>query len=237
MARAFDAERDEWLRKHHSPNKIIRTLTDEYNAAFGENRTVDVIKVHCKKLGLKQEHGKPFTPEQDSWLRERSIKYTVKDLTELFNDTFGTQRKVNTMKVHCNRDLRIFFLNDHMRTGLPIGSEKIIHGYLWVKVSDEAHGANSFYKNWRQKSHIVWEKHYGCMPPKSYTIVFLDGNKENCDITNLYAVSGKVLREMSKKSWFRSDREFTLAAIKWCELFYKTKDVRNAKIPKQKDSN
>ena len=153
----------------------------------------------------------------------------MKDMTALFNQTFGTNRSEFVIKVHCNRSLKIHFLGNHFQAGDPIGTEVIRSGYVWVKVSNKIpqKGERSGDINWRPKSHIVWEQHYGCMPPEGHIIVFLDGNKMNTDIKNLYAVSGKVNREMSKKAWGRSDPEFTLAAIKWCELFYAVKEYIN----------
>lgn len=228
MGKPFTAEQDEWLRKHHSPDRICRDLTDEYNAFWGENRTLDTMKHHCKKLGLVQRKNQRFTPEQDAWLIERQRQYSIHDLTQLFNQTFDIDRSEQVIKVHCNRVLGTRFRNDKSQEGMPIGSETIRGGFIWVKVSNTAKCSNSAYKNWKQKSHIVWEQHYGCMPPKGHTIIFLDGNRQNCDINNLYAVSGKVLREMSKKSWWRSDPEFTLTAIRWCELHYAIKGVINS---------
>ena len=224
-SKPFSKEQDEWLKKHHYPDVTISIFTSDYNHFWNENRSVDTMKHHCAKLGLKQER-RTFTQEQDEWLLERNRKYSLKDTTLLFNKTFGTSRSEGVMKVHCNKMLKVFFLNDHNREGLPIGSEKIIGEYVWVKISNENHGRGSFYSNWRQKSHIIWEQHHGCMPPNDYTIVFLDGNRKNFDISNLYAVSGRVNREMSKKNWWRTNPELTLAAIKWCELFYVIKDIR-----------
>ena len=225
MGKAFTAEQDEWLRKHHSPKRIIREFTDEYNAFWGENRSIDTMKHHCKNLGLIQRKNQRFTPEQDAWLIERQRRYSIHDLTELFNQTFDIDRSEQVIKVHCNRELGIRFRNDKSQEGMPIGSETIRGGFLWVKVSNTAKGANASWVNWRQKSHIVWEQHYGSLPPDGYTIVFLDRNKQNCNIKNLYAVSGKVLREMSKKSWWNDSPELTLAAIKWCELHFALKEV------------
>lgn len=225
-AKPFTAEQDAWLRKHHAPDRIIRDLTVEYNAAFGEKRSVDTMKHHCRRIGLEQER-RNFTPEQDTWLREHSGQLSCKDMTSAFNATFGAHRSEGVIKVYCNRKLRIGFLNNHYgRGGEPIGTEVIRQGYVWVKISNKIpkEGERSGQINWKQKAHLVWEQHYGSMPPEGYTIVFLDQNKLNTDISNLYAVSGRVLREMSKKSWWRTDPDFTLTAIKWCELFYAMKD-------------
>lgn len=230
MAKPFSVEQNEWLRKHHSPDKIVRLLTEEYNAFWGENRSVGTMKQHCKKLGLKQDYGQPFTSQQHAWLLENSRFMDYKETTERFNEIFSASRSPNVIKNYCNK-LGVGFKNDHRWTSEKIGTEKIRNGFVWVKISDYSikdTGKPSGYANWRQKSHIVWEQHYGAMPPEGYTIVFLDRNKQNCNIENLYAVNGKVLREMSKKSWWRSDPEFTLAAIKWCELFYAIKNVNGS---------
>lgn len=227
MGKAFTEEQDAWLRMNHAPSKIIRQLTEEFNWFWGDSRSVDTMKHHCKRLGLQQER-RNFTAEQDAWLRENSRFMDYKETTERFNEMFSTSRTPGTIKVHCNRDLGIGFKNDHLWTGDAIGAEKIRNGYVWVKVSDipcKHTGKLSADINWRQKSHIVWEQHHGSLPPEGYTIVFLDRNKQNCDIENLYAVSNKVLREMSKKSWWSENPELTLAAIKWCELFYTLKEV------------
>ena len=225
-AKPFTTEQDVWLRKHHHPDRTIRDLTEEYNAVWGEARSTETMKHHCKRLGLQQEM-RTFTEEQDAWLRKHSGTLSIKDMTALFNQAFGTHRSEGVIKVHCNRSLKIRFLGSHFQTGDPIGTEVVRSGYVWVKVSDKVpqKGEQSGWINWRPKSHVVWEQHHGCMPPKGHIIVFLDGNKQNTNIENLYAVSGKVLREMSKKQWWSSDPDLTLAAIKWCELLYKIKEV------------
>lgn len=227
MAKAFTLEQDTWLRINHSPSKPIRMLTDEFNGYWGEDRNSGTMKHHCWKLGLQQESRK-FTSEQNAWLREHVNNLLVKDATELFNQKFNTSRSEDVIRVHCNRDLGIRFLHDRSH-GDPVGTETIRNGYIWVKVSDKKPEGNeqAGWINWRQKAHVVWEEHYGSMPPEGYTIVFLDGNHLNPSIENLYAVSGRVLREMSKKSWWSSDPNFTLAAIKWCELHYTIKDLNN----------
>ena len=225
MGKSFSREQDEWLKKHHSFDKIIRELTGEYNAFFSECRSVDTMKHHCKRLGLCQER-RNFTDQENKWLLERNGKFSCRDLTDAFNNTFGTHRSELVIKVHCNRELKMRFLNSHFQTGDPIGTEVIRQGYVWVKVSDKIpkKGEQSGQINWRQKSHIVWEEHHGSLPPNGHTIVFLDKNKQNTDIDNLYAVSGKVLREMSKKQWWNENPDLTHAAIKWCELFYAMKE-------------
>ena len=227
MATPITTEQYAWLLTHHAPDKTIRQLTEEYNAFWGENRHINTIKHHCKKVGLSQSYGQPFTAQQDSWLRESSRFMDYKETTEKFNELFSVARSPEVIKNRCGK-LGVGFKNDHRWTSAPIGTEKIRNGFVWVKISDipcKGTGKTSTSVNWKQKSHIVWEQHYGSMPPDDYTIVFLDRNKQNFDTNNLYAVKKKTLREMAKNSWWSTNPEFTLAAIKWCELHFALKEA------------
>ena len=82
-SKPFSKEQDEWLKKHHYPDVAISIFTSEYNNFWNENRSVDTMKHHCAKLGLKQER-RTFTQEQDEWLLERNRKYSLKDTTLAF---------------------------------------------------------------------------------------------------------------------------------------------------------
>ena len=107
-SKPFSKEQDEWLKKHHYPDVTISIFTSEYNNFWNENRSVDTMKHHCAKLGLKQER-RTFTQEQDEWLLERNRKYSLKDTTLLFNKTFQFSAKPlqNLIKFFQNFSLRI----------------------------------------------------------------------------------------------------------------------------------
>ena len=64
----------------------------------------------------------------------------------------------------------------------PIGHERIDpkYGYVFIKVSDD--------KSMVLKHRYVWEQHNGAVPD-GYCIAFRDGNRQNCDISNLYLLS------------------------------------------------
>lgn len=155
-------------------------------------------------------------------IMENAPFLSVRETAKRFNERFGTNRSDGVLKVRCNRSLNTYHANCKFGLGYPIGTETTHGGYIWVKISDVP-GENSFYRNWKPKHQIVWKERYGTLP-EGKTIVFLDRNHGNCDIDNLYAVDGRILREMSKKKWWTENRELTLAAIKWCELFYAMKD-------------
>ena len=106
-------------------------------------------------------------------------------------------------------------------TARPVGSERKVGGYTYVKIGDSPLSKNFTTKqlreNWVQKQRLIYEKHKGKIPPKHY-IVFLDGDRENFDIDNLYCCEKKIIAMMGRNGWFSDNAEITLTAIKLCEL-------------------
>lgn len=220
-SRPFTAEQDAWLINNHASYKTIRELAEQYNKVFEDKRTSDTLKTHCRCfLGLKQN--RQFTKEQDDWLKDNSPHLSIKDTVQQFNAEFGANRTKDVLRVHVNRALKLHFLPYcRFGSGPPIGAETTMNGYVYVKTSNQR---GEFYLNWQPKHQLEWVKHYGPIP-KNKVIVFLDRNHLNYNINNLYAIDGRVLRETTKKQWFFNNRDQTLAAIKWCELFYAIKEV------------
>lgn len=66
---------------------------------------------------------------------------------------------------------------------LPIGTERVHAGRLYVKVQD-----GMLNKNWKLKSYVVWEEANGPVP-EGMRIVCLDRDPMNCDLSNLALVS------------------------------------------------
>jgi len=65
----------------------------------------------------------------------------------------------------------------------PVGHERISkEGYIEVKTRE----LNVF----ELKHRLVWEQHFGAIP-KGFNIQFKDGNRQNCNIENLYMIDRK----------------------------------------------
>lgn len=59
----------------------------------------------------------------------------------------------------------------------PVGSERVnVEGYIEIKIADP--------NKWRQKQRVVWESANGPVPD-GYVVSFRDGNKLNCELSNL----------------------------------------------------
>lgn len=85
-------------------------------------------------------------------------------------------------------------------------------GYLWIKLQD-----GHLNDNWKQFHRYVWELENGPVPD-GHKIIFLDGNRTNCEISNLMCVSDGVMSTANKWFGLGKDPEINKAIIKAAEL-------------------
>ncbi len=110
-----------------------------------------------------------------------------------------------------------------------VGSERIdVDGYVFVKVGD----FEDTTKNYRPKHKVVWEAHYGPIPP-GMVIRFLDGDKTNCAIENLQLITYAEHMEMNRRNFRFKDPELMKAAIGTAKL---NCAIFDRKRKKQKES-
>jgi len=70
----------------------------------------------------------------------------------------------------------------------PVGSTRVnVDGYIEIKIADP--------RTWEPLHREVWKQHHGQYPPAGTAIVFVDGNKQNCDINNLKLLTRKELMQ------------------------------------------
>lgn len=78
----------------------------------------------------------------------------------------------------------------------PVGSTRLDkNGYILIKVAE---GANQYRLRHREE----WKQHHGSYPPKGSQLIFIDGNKQNCDISNLKLITRKELIAMNTAQRF-----------------------------------
>lgn len=92
----------------------------------------------------------------------------------------------------------------------PVGHERLCSkdGYVYIK----AEGVRKM----MLKHRFVWQQHNGAIP-KGYNVQFKDGNRQNCDISNLYLISRQ--EQLSNlNSIHRYSRELEQAIRKYSSL-------------------
>lgn len=186
-------------------------------------------------MASKNKKDHRYTEEQKNFLKENISNFTYKELASAFNDRFGANVNHQSISDICLKRLKIkrdkpyvFFKGRKDFTSHPIGTEVFDGHYVWVKVNDEyipdgtVKGSKQLNPNWVKKHILVYENRYGPIQDGGM-VVFLDQNKKNCSIENLYLTTRKINFFMNKNGWYGKSRDLTLTAIKWCELFYAIK--------------
>lgn len=93
-----------------------------------------------------------------------------------------------------------------------VGTERINKdGYIEIKIEEPG--------TWRLKQRYVWEQKNGAIE-KGHIIIFLDGNKQNCNIDNLYEISRAVNSQLNKNGYgdLTGDLRVSAAIMKKLEL-------------------
>ena len=97
-----------------------------------------------------------------------------------------------------------------------VGSERInVDGYVEIKVAEP--------NKWRLKQRLLYEQHHNVKLTKSDVIIFLDGNKLNLDIDNLFLISRAALARFNQDKLHSDNPEITKAAALMAELKTKTR--------------
>lgn len=182
--------------------------------------------------------GKPYTKKQEEWLiQNRNTWATLEELKDHFNETFNENRSKCSISDKCCKQLRLKGLVNTSKYGakpkeqLPIGTiRETSNGVTYIKVENVPNGTCfTGYEEpyWLPIQKKIYQDYYGKIP-NGTMVCFLDGNRNNLDISNLYCIDRKISAILSHNRWWTESREHTLTAIKWCELWYAMKENRNA---------
>ena len=101
---------------------------------------------------------------------------------------------------------------------------KATSGYLARKKSM----TGSMWKRWELLHKAVWEEHNGPIP-EGYTVAFRDGDRENCDISNLMLVKRDELATMNRRKAFSECPEVTEARLALIRIEKRKKEIRRKK--------
>lgn len=154
-----------------------------------------------------------YTEEENEFIRKHHKGLTCKELTDMFNQQFGTDLSVKVMTLHKTVRLKLTGAKNtgrFLKGNIPW--DKGLKGWQkgkvgsWFKkghlpqktrpIGDERVNKNGFVevkigmpRVWKLKHHLIYEKYYNEKIGRWDKVMFLDGNKRNFDISNLKKVS------------------------------------------------
>ena len=207
---------DKWIINHKDEYTNWKDLCAAYNKTFGTDYGYNTFKSHCNRK-LKLHRDILYTAKQDKWLMENYPNLGRVKTTEEFNKKFNTNRNSNGIKIHCTRlglkvsdeRKREVAIENTGRYHKPGTIVKKNHGYLFIKTSDG---------KWEQLHRFIFSNNVGSIP-KDSIVIFLDGNKQNFEPSNLAAIPRKYSSIMTKNNFWSDFSEITKSGIKWCELY------------------
>lgn len=227
----------------HWNESSCEELRKRFNAEFGTSYKTTAFHYHTKRLGLSKHIEHKYTAEQDDFLRKNSKKMTRKELTDLFNKTFGACVKEGAIEQRC-------FLNGWKPKtdgkfkcgGVPWcktkgGREEYVkklkggnsgsfrrgnipHNVLAVgTVKKWGHEIKIKTKaGWQNRLRHMWEQENGKIPD-GYVVVCVDGDKYTDDISKLRLISNRTLTFLMSNGWAGKGPLITDTGIKWCDLY------------------
>lgn len=104
---------------------------------------------------------------------------------------------------------------------LPVGSIVVIDGYKLYKKQMEG----TRWQCWEPLHRVVWRKHNGPIPEDGM-IIFKDGNKMNCDISNLILITKRENAVMNKMGLRSEDPDLTETGVNIARLRLAAKDAK-----------
>lgn len=237
MKLPYTYEQIDWLFNNYETYNSYRDIRNDFNIRFNTNKSVNAIQQYMtKSLKIRLVTSKTeahYTEEQEKWLTDNyKVFSSYEELTTAFNRTFRRTKPIRSIREKCSKRLGLTgignpgrFQTGHVQEQCPIGTiRKCSNGCSYIKVIDNQYSYISGYSEpyWLPVQKKVWQDHYGEVP-EGKMIIFLDGNRDNLDIENLYCINRKISAIMAKNKWYTMSSEHTLTAIKWCELHYAMK--------------
>lgn len=202
--------------RENFPKMSVSDLTLAFNSAFNANKTTGQIlstlsnhNIRCYRTTGQLNKGKNtlLNKEQSDFLRQEYVKSPLKIVVTTLNERFDTsftykqlRTFVKNHQIKCGRDSKFkpgnvphhagtkglvkpnsgSFRKGHVSCLHPLGSERVnVNGYIEVKVANP--------NVWDLKHRVIWRERHGEINSKT-TIRFKDGDRQNVDIDNLFAV-------------------------------------------------
>lgn len=247
MSVKYTAQQKDWLLCHWSDYRTYADITEGFNGWFGTSRTKSALMQYgVKTLKLPAKFNPmyiKYTEEELNFIKDNYYKcQTYNELVDLVNERFHTNRNVSMIMDKCTKYLKlkphhmknVGVFGSRYKTQSPIGTIRVAQTGTYIKVrlkelNVEGHGRYITGYNepyWKPIQKKIYEDAHGELS-EDKMVCFLDGNRENLSLDNLYAIDRRISAILSQFGWWSKDRDITLAAIKYAELYYSVKDAKD----------
>lgn len=247
--RTWTTEMIDYL-KEVAPGKLNSEITELINKKFNTNFTTCAVgckKTRLKTLSNSKYMPK-YTPEVIAFILENYQGKDNIELAKLLNERFNLNTNAKLICNFKSNYKRRFGVD--LRTGInrgcykkgsipfnkgtkglckpnktsfkkgnipqnhrPVGSERInVDGYVEIKVAEP--------NKWKNKGRVIYESVYGEIP-KGHALIYLDGNKQNLDISNLKLIDRAEELIMNRRKLRYKNKELTETGLLIAKVIHK----------------
>lgn len=177
-------------------------------------------------------HNKFTAEEVEFILNHYSEAKSAQDLADMMNRQFGTPRTADNIREKCRgRGLNVKINNPTQygkkrKEQLPIGTIRNVSNgctYIKVKMVPERSLFTGYAKPyWIPLQEKVYTDAHGEIP-KGMMVCFLNCDRNDFRLENLYPITRKIAARMAKNEWWSDNPIITMTGIKWCELMIVSK--------------
>lgn len=190
---SFEEEKILIDNAYEHTNKEIQDLLVE----IGSNRSISAIQNRKNKLGLKCSYNA-------GCFKKGNVPFNK---GKKWADYVSKKGQENSRKT-------TFKKGNIPHNHRPVGSERITKdGYTEIKIKEP--------NKWQLKHRYIYEKKYGKIPD-GMNLIFLDGNKQNIELSNLKLVSRAEDLIMNTNKLFTKDKELTNSGVLIAKVINKT---------------
>lgn len=195
----YSKSEDDFL-KENVKGITLKELTNRFNKEFNLNLSESTIANRKNKLGLSSGiTGGQFKKGNIPFNKGKKQKDYMSE--ESINKTKGTRFKRGNIP------------HNHKK----VGSERITKGYIEIKTQEP--------NKWQLKHRYIYEKKYGKIPD-GYNLIFLDGNRQNIELSNLKLVSKAEDLIMNNNKLFTNEKDLTETGTLIAKVINKTSKLR-----------
>ena len=225
MKRKYTTEQIKFLTENVR-GRSFADLLELFNKRFKLNWNIKKLRNVCSYYMLSNcVYHRHYTAEEIEFVRKNIRGRSYLEMMKLFNKHFGLnitfdQFETLTYKHKITNGVGIF-KPGHVPANKgkkhpswqgnyrPVGTERIICGYIEVKTADP--------DVWDRKHTAIWKEANGKVP-KGHVVIFADGNNRNFALDNLLLVSRKELGVMNSLSLIYNNKDLTVVGKRIAEI-------------------
>ena len=234
MKPLFNEEEKKYIKRKY--NKISsKELLDIINKKYNKNITIKQLRSWLSYNKIKSNinenpHSRLFNNEEEKYILEIYKGRTTDEITDLFNKKFNRNIKVSQIKAYKSHnklkskvDFK-FMAGKKPHNFKPIGSEFTTYDNgiktTYIKVGNP--------NTWEKKQKYLYKKYKGDVP-KGASVIFLDGDRDNFELDNLYMLTKREKLMMCSTNSFFENKEMNKTSILVAKLRIKMKESKNVK--------